>query len=286
MKKLAGLIGILIALACGGGGGGGGGTAPATLTGRVLSVSTGSTTNPLSSVQAGSKSVVTDNNGSFQLDVPAGTSSVVVDTRSSWGTFTFTFNPASGTTDVGDLWVGPNKVSVKGRVISSANDTPIELATVSFGGRRATTAADGTFTITNVAYDGASQSVFWGIVGSVSALDFFATSFSTQPNLAIGGVVTVGDIRMTPSNDVNPPPPPYNLWGRVSPTAQAPDTLATLKVNGTPIRVNKVGTDGIYRFWVGPGTYTIECTHGALSGTTTATLNAPNDVVRKDVTLQ
>lgn len=285
------LIGLLIAIAViaacgGGGGGGGGGAATATLVGRVLSIETAGGTVPPSSVQVGSASVVTNTDGTFQMTVPAGTSSLVIDTRSAWGTFTYTFPAASGTTDVGDLWVGPGKVQVKGRVLTSAGGAPIEAAIVTFAGRSATTNVNGEFTLSNVAYSQATLTAFWGIVGTASRTDFFRTDWTASPNQAIASVVTVNDILLTPADDINPPPPPYNLWGRVSPTAEAPGTIVTLKEAGVAIRITTVNSDSSYFFWVGPGTYTLEFAKGALNGNASAAINTPDEVVRRDVTLQ
>ncbi len=283
------LVGLLIAfavvVACGGGGGGGG-AATATLVGRVLSIETAGGTTPASSVQVGTATVLTNADGTFRLTVPAGTSSLVIDTRSAWGTFTYTFPAASGTTDVGDLWVGPGKVQVKGRVRTSAGGAPIEAAVVTFAGRSATTNINGEFTLNNVAYSQATLTAFWGIVGTASRTDFFRTDWTASPNQAIAGVVTVNDILLTPTDDINPPPLPYNLWGRVSPTAQAPGTIVTLKEAGVAIRITTVNNDSSYFFWVGPGNYTLEFVKGALTGNASATINTPDEVVRRDVTLQ
>lgn len=274
-----------IVLACGGGGGGGG-VAQATLKGRALSIETGSATNPKSSVQVGSTSVITEDDGSFELRVPTGATSATVDTRSSWGTFTYTFPPASGTVDVGDWWVGPSKVAVEGRVVSSVDGSALEGVVVTFAGRQGSTGSNGRFRLTNVAYSAATQTVFWGIAGTATKTGFFATQFSTQPNKPIAGTVTVADIVMTPSSDIDPPPTPANIWGRITPSLEAPGAVATLKQGGTPVRVYLVGNDATYRFWVQPGTYTIEIVKGSLSASASATLTTADQVVRKDVTLQ
>lgn len=279
------IVAIVVIAACGGGGGGG--TAPtATLVGRVLSIETAGGTTPASSVKVGTASVLTDATGAFQLTVPAGTTSVVIDTRSAWGTFTYTFPAASGTTDLGDLWVGPGKVQVKGRVLSSATQLPIEAVVVKFAGRSATTNVNGQFTLNDVAYSQATLTAFWGIVGNATRTGFFRTDWTASPNQAIASVVTVGDILLTPSDDINPPPLPYNLWGRVSPTATAPGTIVTLKEAGVAIRITTVNNDSSYFFWVNPGNYTLEFQKGALTGNATATINTPDEVVRRDVTLQ
>lgn len=285
LRLIAGFVALITLWACGGGGGGSA-VSNATVSGRVLSIETGSATNPLCQVKIAGQTITTEADGTFQATVANGTASLTIDTRSSWGSFVYSFPAASGTVDLGDLWVGPGKITLKGRVISSATDLPIEAADVTFAGRSVRTGADGKFSIANVAYSGSTQAVFWGIVGKVAALGFFATEFTTQPKVAINAIVQLDDVRMTPNDDIDPPPAPFNLWGRVSPAASAPGTVATLKESGVPIRTYTVGVDERFMFWVPPGTYTIECSNGALTGSTTGTITAANQVVRRDVTIQ
>jgi hypothetical protein len=52
------------------------------------------------------------------------------------------------------------------------------------------------------------------------------------------------------------------------------------------IRITTVNNDSSYFFWVGPGTYTLEFAKGSLNGNASATINTPDEVVRRDVTLQ
>jgi hypothetical protein len=279
----------LLIVGCGGGGGGGGttGGGMATAVGRVLNVETGGPMNPAASVQIGANSVLTSlQDGSFQLPAPTGSSSLTVDPLNAWGVFTFATVALSGTTDVGDLWVGPQRVTLRGRVLNSTNLQPVAGAQVTFAGRRGTTDAQGRFALTQVAYSNQTQTAFWGIVGSVRAAGFFRTDFTASPNTAIQGTVTVNDILITPTSDTEPPPPPFNVWGRVGPSADAPGTLVTLKQNGTAVRIYNVGSDTSYYFWVEPGTYTIEFVKGNLTAQSSVTLTAPNEVIRRDVTLQ
>jgi uncharacterized protein YodC (DUF2158 family) len=283
-KLLALFVLILVIFGCGGGGGGVGGT-NATLVGRVLDVRNGGPISPVATVQSGGQSVQTQADGSFQLTVASGTTSVTVD-AGTFGAFTFTVPAASGTTDVGDLWVGPQKVTVTGRVLDSTNGTAVEGATVTFAGRRATTNSVGTYRLENVAYSNTSQAAFWGIVGKVRAVDYFDVSFTASGKTAVSGTVTLDEIRMTPSDGTNPPPFPFTIWGTVSPTADATGTVVTLKEAGTAVRVYNVGSDGAYYFWVVPGTYTIEARKGALADDETATLTQTNEVVRRDINLQ
>ena len=127
---------LAVVLGCGGGVGGGGG-GPQVL-GRVLNVETGGPTNPRSSVQIGSESTLTSaSDGSFTLAAALGTSSLSVDTLSAFGVWIFSFPPISGTTDIGDLWVGPEKVAVTGFVRNAATNDGIAGATVVFTARMA-----------------------------------------------------------------------------------------------------------------------------------------------------
>jgi hypothetical protein len=284
LRLLVLLLVVLVVSACGGGGGGGGVSTPATVVGRVLNVSTGGPINPAATIQVGSITANTAADGSFQILVPQGTSELLVNTP-SFGAWRFTISAATGTTDAGDLWVGPSRVTVTGRTIDAANSAPIANATVNFGGRRGLTNSVGTFSLSEVAYDPASQVAFWGIRGEARATGFFQTSWSAQPNVAVSGRVIVADVLMTRTSSDVPPPLPFNLWGRVAPAANAPGSIATLKRAGTPVRVYNVGSDNTYYFWVEPGTYTVEITKGTLTGTGNFNLTAPNQVIRQDVTL-
>jgi hypothetical protein len=275
---------ILIIFGCGGGGGGFGGQ-NATLVGRVLNVQNGGPINPPASVQSSGETVQTQADGSFQLTVPQGTTTVAVD-AGAFGIFTFTFGAASGVTDVGDLWVGPQKVTLTGRVIDSTDGTAVAGAIVSFAGKQGTTNSVGTYRLENVAYSSTSLAAFWGIVGKVKANGYFDISFTASGETAVGGTVTLDDLRMTPDDGSSPPPFPFTIWGVISPSADAPGTIVTLKENGNPVRVYNVGADRAYYFWVVPGTYTIEARKGALAADDTATLNQTNEVVRRDMTLQ
>lgn len=287
MRWLIAVLGACLLAGCGGGGGGGG-QAAATLIGRVLNVETGGPTNPRSSVQAGSNSTLTSaSDGSFALGVPAGTSSLTVDTLSPLGVWTFAVPPASGTTDAGDLWVGPERVVVRGFVRNASDNSGIQGAIVTFAGRTATTSASGEFVLNDVAYSSSNQTAFWGIAGFARASGFVGTEWSAQPNVAISGTVTVSDVYLSPNSDPNPPPTPYNIWGRVSPPADAPGTIVTLKQGGNTVRVFNVGADGIYRFWVNPGTYDVFFQKGSLTAQALGVVvDAPNDVEKRDVTLQ
>ena len=279
---------LIIAIGCGGGGGTTTTGGAVDVLGRVLNVETGGATNPQSSVQIGSNSALTSvADGSFTVPATLGASSLSVDTQSGFGTWMFSFSPITGTTDVGDLWVGPQRVTVRGFIRDSSTNIGIAGATATFGGRIDVTDANGEFVLVDVAYSDANQTAFWGIAGFARANGFVASEWSAQPNVAVAGVVTVNDILLTPNSDPIPPGPPFNIWGRVSPGADAPGTIATLRLNGNPVRVFNVASDGVYRFWVEPGTYTITFVMGSLNASVPSfTLNDPSEVKRFDVTLQ
>lgn len=287
------VAGLAVIIGCGGGGGGGGGGGNATLIGRVLSVVTGGPLNPAASVQkvGGSPSTSTDlSDGSFALaNVGAGTTQAqVIPNQAAWPLFTFTFPAANGSTVIGDLWVGPEKVTLRGRAINSTNAQPIANADVTFGGQNGKTDALGVFNLGEVAYASSTQTAFWGIAGTVRANGFFKTDFNAAPNLKDGAnIVNVGDILLTPSNDPNPPGPPYNINGRVLPIGGSTGCIVTLKQGATDLRIYNVGNDGKYYFWIAPGTYDVTFQKGAQTAPTqNVNLTQPNQTVTvPDVTL-
>lgn len=281
------VVALLLLVGCGGGGSGGGGGSTS-IVGRVINVVTGAAPNPASSVQVGSSSVLTSTvDGSFTLGVPSGTSAASVDTQGSgFGVWNFSFPPASGVSDIGDLWVGPQQVTVTGIVRNSTNNAPVQGSLVSFAGRRGSTGVDGRFTLTNVAYANSTQAAFWGIVGKVQTTGFFATDWSALGHLANSGVVDVGDILITPLSDPNPPGTPFNIWGQITVAGGPSGTIVRLRQGTTDIRVFNVGSDGRYLFFVSPGSYTINATKGTLTAPDqSVTLTQPNEVIRRDFTL-
>lgn len=297
MKKVAlwilcALVTVIVAAmsaSCGGGGGGtGGGGGDVTIIGRVLNIATGDSVS--ANVQAGGHSTNTEpTDGSFTLSVPSGTTSVVV-TGSGFSPFTFTFPAVTdpdSPNDVGDLWVGSETVTLTGRVLSSTSGNPVPNATVNFGGKQGTTNSSGVFNIPGVAYSAGHEVVFWGIVGTVQATGFFKIDFNAAPNVAVGGVVDVGDLSITPSGDNTPPPPPGNITGRVLPLGGSAGTIVTLLESGVPVRVVNLDSTGRYAFWITPGSYTITYVKGAQSAPTqNVTLNSTSETINvPDVTL-
>jgi len=294
LKLAMAILSAALLAGCGGGGSSGGGGGNATLIGRVLNIETGGAPNPLASIQGISGSPSTSSaqeDGSFSLGpVSNGTTQVKVvpNHPDNWPVYTFTFAPADGNTAVGDLWVGPQKITLHGRAVSAATTLPIANATVTFGGQTGVTNASGVFDIPGVAYSATTQAAFWGIVGSIrKAPEFFKVDFTASPNVESGGVVDVGDILLTPANDPNPPGAPYNISGRVLPIGGSSGCVVTLKQGATAVRVFNVDATGIYRFWIVPGTYDVTFEKGAQTAPTkTVTVTQPNlPVTVPDVTL-
>lgn len=279
---------LILLLACGGGGGGGSSTGTTiTLTGRIVSVVTTGPLNPAATVSSGSASTTTQlGDGSFSLDTPTGVTSITSNNGTSgFGSFTFTFPAATATTDLGDLYVGPEKVRVTGTVRNSVTNAVIPNATISYAGRNATTNASGQFTLVDVAYSSATQTGFWGIFGNVAATGFFASDFTANGKTASSGSVTVDDISLVPVSD-DPPGTPYNIYGQVLPAATGESATVTLSQGATTVRTTTAGTNGTFFFWVPAGTYTIAATKdGVNSPGVNVTLTSNNQIVRKDVNL-
>ncbi|MHB8637533.1 MAG: hypothetical protein ACYC96_13775 [Fimbriimonadaceae bacterium] len=291
MKRLVVLFGFgacLLLNGCGGSGGGGG---TATITGRVIYVETGGAPNPAATVQVGGATIATDaSDGSFTLPTaPAGATTLTVNTNGSGGVWTFTIAAAAAnaTEDVGDLWVGPHRVTLTGAVLDSSTSNPIAGAAVKFGGVNGVTNASGIFTVGPVAYPNTNFAAFWGIVGNVTATNYFANTFSASPNTSVNGTVTVASVLLTPLSNTTPPPAPYNVWGRITPTAEGVGCTVTLSQNGVPVRKTIADSSGTYYIWIVPGTYTLHFVNGVHTDASdpTVTVNATNDVVRQDVVL-
>ena len=288
ISRIFALLLILTLIACGGGGSP---TSNITLTGRVLNVDTGAPFSSPASVQtsaANANTAVAD--GSFTVAAAGGATGLTVLAPSSLGypIFDFVF-PAQTqpVSDVGDLWVGPQKVTLRGTIRNAATSGVIAGAKIAFAGQHGTSASNGTFSIPNVAYSNANTASFLGLVGQVSANNFFSNEFTPNGNLAISGVVDVGEILMTPLDSDTPPGLPFNIWGIITPSGSASGTIVTLKDSGgTIVRRFTVGTDARYQFWVDAATYRIEFQNGTLTAPAqNVTLSSSSDVIRADANL-
>jgi len=295
MKGLSFLIwlGAVLFLAGGGGGGGSTGGGSATLVGRIVAVETGSAPTPAASIQVGDQSVQSDlSDGSFQLRTASGPVSLLVVYRASANSapvsFRFDRVLASGTNDVGDLWVGPQKVTVRGRVLDAAQAGPLSNVQVSFAGRTGATGIDGRFNLTDVAYSDLNISAFLGIEGRLTRTGYLPRGFFPS-EAAIGSTVTIDDLLMTSESSSEPPPVPFTIEGTVGPSNLAPGTVVTLVFEGSSIRQTTVGAGGRYSFYVEPGAYVLRFnnpTNGRSAPEATVTLTDVNQPIRRDATLQ
>lgn len=284
---ILGTVGTVGTIGCGGGSGGSTGSGSTTgnsVSGRVLSIVTGGPVSPAPAVQTPRDRETATDDGSFLVGTNLGATSLTIDS-SAFGIWNFTTVPASGTTDVGDLWIGPERVSVSGTVKNAASGEAIPGATILFGGRIATAGMDGTFTLSEVAYSSASPAAFLGLVGTARATGFISTQFTTNGNSPSAGTAIVGDILLSPQSDPTPPGVPYTIYGIVTPIGSTAGTIASLKNSGgTEIRRYTVSTDGRYSFFVAPGSYNLTFTRGTTTmGPYTVTLSSSTDVQRRDV---
>ncbi len=289
------LFTLLLALAgCGGGGGGGtsGGGSTFGVNGRVIWIGTGGPPNPSATIQSGSASTTTNPaDGSFSLDAPSGATELTVLFQPDAGdpvAFRFAFPASTEDIDVGDLFIGPSKVNVVGRVVDSNGTAPIAGARVTLAGRSATTATDGTFTLVDVAYDPDAISAFGALEGRAFASGYFPRAFSPI-EVPSGGVSSVGDVFLTADSGSDPPPLPQTIFGTVGPANLAPGTVVELLTGAIVVRRMTVNVSGEYGFWVPPGTYTVRFqnpTNGTSAPDQAATLATLTDTARRDATLQ
>lgn len=287
------LIASLVLAGCGGGGGGGGGgtTNNISIRGVVLWLKTGGPPAPEATVQAGSNSVLTSSvDGSFSVAAPVGTTSVAVIYQPNGGsavTFRYDFPAASADVELGDLIIGPEKVTVTGTVSAASDSSPVSGATVRFAGLQTTTGSDGKFQIDGVAYDPSADFAFAALEGRVSANGYFATSFFATSS-PLGGSIAIDPIFLSSDDGTTPPDAPYNIFGTIGPAALAPGTVVELWLGSTKVRQMTVSSTS-YGFWVAPGNYVLKFSNPTNSKSApdqSADIATATQIVRKDVTLQ
>lgn len=281
---------IVIALILGCGGGGGTVTGPntVTLTGRVVWIVDGGPPSPSATVRAGDTSVTTEaSDGFFSLAAPVGTGLITVVYSPPSGSavvFNFTIDPATANRDLGDLYIGPETVSVTGIVRDSATNQPVAGAVVRLAGQRTTTDVNGAFTLTQVAYSASGQAVFFGLQGTVERTGYF-TGFFSPTSGPVGGVVNVGTINITPEGGSEPPPLPFNISGQILPAEDGAFASVELRQGNVVIRQGTASASGTFTFWAPVGTYTVFVTKGAKSGSANVTVSQVNQVSTVNVTV-
>ncbi len=287
------LAAFMLAAAClpvgstGSTGGGGGGT-NVTVFGRIIWIETGSAPSPAATVRIGPSAEETDPlDGSFQLSVPTGSAQAQVTYAPNLGApvvRTFDFPAVGANTDLGDLFIGPEQVTVTGRVIDSTSLEPVSSALVQIAGLRAVTNSSGQFSVPNVAYSSSALAVFLGLQGSVTRTGYFAQFFS-PPGAAIGGVVEIGDIAATPEGSTTPPPLPTNLTVVVRPIAAGAGAQVVVRQGGLVIRQGVADSSGRAVFWLPAGAFDVSAAAGAQSGAQTVEITSPNDAKQVQIDL-
>lgn len=286
MRRLTGFWMMAIALllaGCGGGGvgGGGGGGGEAILQGRVVLVGTGTAPNPPATVIAGNVSVTTDpQNGSFRFGVDPATRTLIVRTPGLQEDFTFNLPPlASGTTtDLGDLYVGPQKVAVQGRVVNALTQEAVGEAQITLLGQSTlSNTTDGKFTLNDIAYDpnGALDSE-----GTIQKEGFLPQRFLVDQPPSVEGIIQLGDLLIIPVIDENPPPAPGNVRGRVAVPSPETPQFTRIDIYTPPNALEAYesvivsNTDGGFALWLLPGQYRLEFTKGTRRATRNITVQS------------
>jgi len=294
MRKYILLLLCVLALSlagCGGGGGGGGGGG-IRLSGTLLAVGTGLPPNPAATVTAGGVSGTTSlADGTFSINVPSGTSSITM-SAAGFTPITYTFPPVTTSTDLGFLFIGPQVISVLGRVIDAQTSADVPGAVVTFLGNSATTAANGTYNLPSVAYDpnGLVQ-----LVMHVAKTGYIPRDLPVDAPV-IGGQMVVPDIQLAPESDNDPPITPSNIYGFITESGgDGSAVLVTLVRRSDQVVVSQFVTGTLtngplnqFVFWVPAAGYTLkfEKPFGTSRGQTDVDLLDVGTPVRKDFTLQ
>jgi len=234
-------------------------------------------------VATGESTTTSASDGFFLVDVPVTTAAANVVTG-SYGTWTFTFPPSASDLDLGDLWVGPQKIVLSGTVKDSATNLPVSNALVAFGGRSARTNGAGVFSLADVAYSTASQTGFWSIEGRVQADGYFANGFTANGKVAAAGTVNVGTVQLVASGSSTPPGGPYNVYGIARAAGiGVPATIDIFK-GATEVRQVTASADGRYYVWLPVGTYQLKPTFSGSTGPNAAvTVGQSNQIQNQDL---
>lgn len=262
---------LILLNGCGGGGGGG---ATARLQGFVFQVGTETPPNPQAEVIAeGVSTRTSQQDGSFTLDVPV-TSTRLLLRAQGYPEFEYPLPPleAGKTYDLGNLYIGPQKVTVTGRVVDALTEQPVPEATVSLRGRTALTGKEGTqtgkFTLQEVAYD---ENADAEVPGKIEKNHYFPQEFTLDIPPDPNDVIDLGEIPIAP--ETGEPPGPGNVKGQVLSNT----TIEIYRLPGETFLRFVIVTDpsGKFELWLGRGSYRLRFTNGSRG--------AVRDVTVKDV---
>src|SRR5262249_30539880 len=147
----------------------------------------------------------------------------------------------------GDLYVGASTVTVTGRLVDSSTDLPIAGGQVVFAARTATSASNGTFTLTNVALPKTNFSGFLSLTGTAGATNYFNQGFQANTTV-VSGVISVGDVALVPSGSDTPPGLPANASVSTSPAT--PGTVITVLSGSSTVTSGTTDSSGNIAFWL------------------------------------
>lgn len=207
---------VLLIIGCGGGGGGGlGGVA--ILKGTIVLVGTGTRPDPAARVSSNGATTTTSvADGTFILNVVPNATILSVE-ATGFPVFEFRL-PAleqGRTYELGELYIGPQQVVVRGRVLDALTNEPVREATVTLQGDRTSTDTEGRFIFNKVAYDPEGAFDPEGLVTKSGG----TRSYIPQPFVVdqppISGEITLPDILLAPESSPNPPGQPQNVTGQV-----------------------------------------------------------------------
>jgi hypothetical protein len=267
---------VLMILGCGGGGGGFG--AAAILKGTVVLVGTGTRPDPAARVSSNGTTTNTSTaDGTFTLNVIPNATTVSVE-ATGFPVFQFRL-PAleSGKTyELGELYIGPQQVVVRGRVLDALTNNPVTEATVTLQGDRTSTDTEGRFIFNKVAYDPDGAFDPEGLVSKSGGSRAYIPQPFVVDQPPISGEITLPDILMAPESSPNPPGQPKNVSGQVQvPVTETPVgtridifTPPTATVSSRSIFVSDAA--GQFGLWLPAGTHRLEFVK-TRSGTTSLT---------------
>ncbi len=270
-----------------GGGGGGGTTASNTVTGivrdsRLADQAVGGATVTIGGVSAVTVNVDQANEanpvGSFIMqNVPVGTTTATV-RAPGYDQQTIAFSPAitSGTNSPLELIINIGQVS--GRILG-ADGQPASGAfvTVLSTGESVTTAADGTFLITNVP------------TGETQVSAVFGTAIGSKTVNVGDGVTNAGDIQLADDPDLEfPPSGPATIVGTVTlgnGLGTGSNTTVVLLRDGVQIEQTVSDANGVYSFYVPVGTYSVVAIRPAFQNADSGLVTVSNPSVALSVNL-
>ena len=219
--------------------------------------------------------------GQFTLkNVPVGTSAAKV-TLPGGEVQTVAFYPPIGAGTNADIEIIVNIGQVRGTILG-ADGKPVRDASIFLTADGPTDSvsslADGSFLIQNVQ------------PGSAELAAIFGTKSATRALTVGKGVTDVGSITLLDDPNPDPPGSPKTLFGTVALAPggeKAAGTVLILFRNGVQYETATTGANGVYKFYVPIGAYTLRATRDSyLDQETSVAIVDANKPVQTDFTLQ